>query len=128
MIATFFTFSLEWSQWVWHALSKDNLHCVGCEYKDRSRNNVHCARCEYKDRRQKSCYIVVKIVNFFTYVFSWHLKVMLIISSCVRWLIWMLRNSSLKFIKLKFGFWFKKRMFELEYWDQFYKGLGKGPL
>jgi hypothetical protein len=48
--------------------------------------------CKYTFRSQKPCRIVVKIVNFFTYVFSWHFKVMLIIRSCAKWLIWMLRN------------------------------------
>jgi hypothetical protein len=48
--------------------------------------------CKYTFRNQKPCWIVVKIVNFLTYVFSWHFKIMLIIPSCAKWLIWMLRN------------------------------------
>jgi hypothetical protein len=51
-------------------------------------------RCKYAFKSQKSCQIMVKTMNFVTYVFSWHLKVMLIIPSCAKWLIWMLRNSN----------------------------------
>ncbi len=34
----------------------------------------------------------------------WHFKIILIIPSCAKWLIWMLRNSNSNFIKLNFGF------------------------
>jgi hypothetical protein len=52
--------------------------------------------CKYTFMSQKPCWIVVKIVKFFTYVFSWHLKVMLIIPSCVKWLIWYVEELKLK--------------------------------
>jgi hypothetical protein len=46
--------------------------------------------------------------ELFYIFFPWHFKVMLIIPSCAKWLIWKLRNSNEKFIKLNFGFCFSK--------------------
>jgi hypothetical protein len=41
------------------------------------------------------CWILVKIVFTFLYMFLfWHSKIMIIISSCAKWLIWVLRNSN----------------------------------
>jgi hypothetical protein len=40
--------------------------------------------CEYKDKNQKPCWIVMKTVKFFTYVFFLHFKMMLIIPSCAK--------------------------------------------
>jgi hypothetical protein len=56
--------------------------------------SIKASGCEYRDRSQKPCRIVMKTMNFFTYVFFLHFKIMLIIPSCVKWLIWKLRNSN----------------------------------
>jgi hypothetical protein len=62
-------------------------------------------KCKYAQRSQKLCWILMKTMNFLQF-FCWHLKIMLVISSCAKWLIWMLKNSNKKLIDFNFGFWF----------------------
>jgi hypothetical protein len=47
----------------------------------------------------------------------WHFKIMIMISSCGKWLIWMLRNLSLKFIKL--NLWLMWLVLLAQMWTHF---------
>jgi hypothetical protein len=62
-------------------------HCKGYKY-------LSGIRCKYVQRSQKSCWNWWKIYKFFTYILFWHFKVMLIIPSCIKWLIWLLKKSN----------------------------------
>jgi hypothetical protein len=49
----------KWSKWPWEGNSFRRVWANGRVWVE----------CEYRDRSQKPCWIVVKILNFFTYVF-----------------------------------------------------------
>jgi hypothetical protein len=64
-------------------------------FEEKLQGNFVQNGCKYIQRSQKSMLDTSKnYIYVFVYVFVWHSKIMIIFWSCVKWLIWVLRNSN----------------------------------